>query len=52
MAAEQAVDAEQAVVAEPAVPARPVGGVRLGLSALWAAVRTFFRNLFRRSPGA
>ena len=52
MAAEQAVVAEEAVVAEPAVPARPVGGVRLGLSALWAMVRTFFRNLFRRSPRA
>lgn len=34
----------------PPVASRPVGGLRLGLSALWAIVRNFFRKLFRRSP--
>ncbi len=33
-----------------AAASMPVGGVRLGLSALWAVIRTFFRTLFRRSP--
>ena len=50
---QQFADCLQAsMAAEQAVAARPVGGFRLGLSALWAMIRTFFRNLFRRSPGA
>lgn len=40
----------------PRPPARtvpePVGGVRLGLSAVWAIVRNFFRRLFRRSSAS
>ena len=34
--------------AKPTVEAaaKPVGGIRLGLSALWAAVVNFFRRLF------
>jgi carbon monoxide dehydrogenase subunit G len=36
----------------PPVASRPVGGLRLGLSALWAIVRNFFRKLFRRSPAS
>ncbi len=36
----------------PPVASRPVGGLRLGLSALWATVRNFFSKLFRRSPAS
>jgi len=41
-------------VPRPPAPAasEPVGGLRLGLSALWAIVRNFFRKLFRRSPAS
>jgi carbon monoxide dehydrogenase subunit G len=35
-----------------ALASKPVGGLRLGLSALWAIVRNFFRKLFRRSPAS
>jgi hypothetical protein len=36
----------------PSVSARsePVGGIRLGLAAIWAVVTGFFRRLFGRSP--
>ncbi len=30
--------------------AKPVGGIRLGLSAIWATIVSFFRRLFRRGP--
>ncbi|MGZ8611987.1 MAG: hypothetical protein ACXWX0_06930, partial [Actinomycetota bacterium] len=50
---QQFADCLQAsMAAEQAVAARPVSGLRLGLAALWAMIRTFFRNLFRRSPRA
>lgn len=45
-----------AVPATPRPPApfasEPVGGLRLGLSAVWAIVRNFFRRLLRRSPAS
>lgn len=46
------MSAEGPPVARPPVSAKPVGGLRLGLSALWAVIRNFFRKLFRRSPGS
>jgi uncharacterized protein len=32
------------------VPAKPVGGIRLGLGAVWGVVTAFFRRLFGRAP--
>ena len=32
--------------ATPAPVAKPIGGIRLGLSAIWAAITSFFRRLF------
>lgn len=32
--------------APPLVTARPISGIRLGLSAIWAAIRSFFARLF------
>jgi uncharacterized protein len=32
------------------VAAKPVGGLRLGLSAVWALIVNFVRKLFRRTP--
>jgi hypothetical protein len=32
--------------AAPAVTAKPISGIRLGLAAIWAAIRSFFRRLF------
>jgi len=42
--------AEGAQAPRPPAPvaAKPVGGLRLGLSALWAVIRNFFRKLFHR----
>jgi carbon monoxide dehydrogenase subunit G len=43
----------QAAAAAPAaapVAAKPVGGIRLGLSAIWAVVAGFFRRLFKLTP--
>lgn len=46
----------QAFAAPPTTPApmaaRPVGGIGLGLSALWAVVKNFFRRLFGGSRSA
>jgi uncharacterized protein len=40
----------QASQTEPvAAPAKPVGGIRLGLAAVWSVVTGFFKRLFRRS---
>jgi carbon monoxide dehydrogenase subunit G len=42
---------EEAVAAPaPAPAANPVGGIRLGLSAIWAMIVNFFRRLFGRRP--
>ena len=43
-----------AVAASPPAPvsAKPVGGIGLGLSALWAIIRSFFRRLFGGSRTA
>ncbi len=41
--------------AEPravAAPAKPVGGIRLGLAAIWGIVVAFFKRLFGRAPKA
>jgi uncharacterized protein len=36
----------------PAAAAKPVGGIGLGLSALWSVVKAFFARLFGRAPKA
>ena len=43
----------RAAAAPPVAPAapRPVGGIGLGLSALWATIKGFFRRLFGGSKG-
>ena len=38
--------AEPAATAAPAAPATRVGGIRLGLAAIWAVIAGFFRRLF------
>jgi carbon monoxide dehydrogenase subunit G len=48
-----AAEAAPAAAAPPAAPpsvAKPVGGIGLGLAALWATVVNFFKKLFSRSP--
>jgi carbon monoxide dehydrogenase subunit G len=45
------VEAEAAAPTPGPVPAaKPVGGIRLGLSAIWAMIVNFLRRLFRRHP--
>jgi hypothetical protein len=45
------VEAQAAAPTPAPVPAaRPVGGIRLGLSAIWAMIVNFLRRLFRRRP--
>jgi len=45
------VEAEAAAPTPAPVPAaKPVGGIRLGLSAIWAMIVNFLRRLFRRRP--
>jgi hypothetical protein len=39
--------AAEATAAAPAAP-QHVGGISLGLAALWAAVKNFFRRVFGR----
>ncbi|MCI0634520.1 MAG: SRPBCC family protein [Actinobacteria bacterium] len=48
MAEAQPAAAEEAaeVVATATPVAKPIGGIRLGLSAIWAAIVNFFRRLF------
>ena len=29
-----------------AAQAKPIGGIRLGLAAIWASIKNFFRRLF------
>jgi hypothetical protein len=58
MAAEEAapaaatVEGEETSAAAPAQPsvvrAKPISGIRLGLAAIWAAIKSFFRRLFGR----
>jgi len=48
--AEPAVEVEAAPPPAPAPATKPVGGIRLGLSAIWAMIVNFFRRLFRRRP--
>jgi hypothetical protein len=47
-----AVGAEGAEAAPAPAPAaaKPVGGIGLGLSAIWAVVAGFFRRLFKLTP--
>ncbi len=40
------IAARAAAASEPPVRAKPIGGIRLGLSAIWAAIAGFFRRLF------
>src|SRR5262245_36265795 len=45
--ATESADVAEAVRAEQApVHAKPIGGFRLGLSAIWAGIKSFFRKLF------
>jgi hypothetical protein len=37
---------EEAAPATPPVRAKPISGIRLGLVAIWAAIKGFFRRLF------
>ena len=43
---ESADIAAAATDAEPPARAEPIGGIRLGLGAIWAAISRFFRRLF------
>ena len=40
------VEAVVAAPVEPTVRAEPIGGIRLGLAAIWASIKGFFRRLF------
>jgi carbon monoxide dehydrogenase subunit G len=50
--AEAEAGAEAAAAPAPVPASKPVGGIRLGLSAIWAVIVNFFRRLFRRRPKA
>ncbi len=50
MAAEQATRAGTAAPATAPVVAKPVGGIGLGISAVWSIVASFFRKLFGLKP--
>jgi carbon monoxide dehydrogenase subunit G len=59
MAAEQTTREETAAAAEPAatstpakppVVAKPVGGIGLGIAAIWSIIANFFRKLFGLKP--
>jgi carbon monoxide dehydrogenase subunit G len=50
-AAAEAVGAggvQRVAPAAPPVRAKPISGIRLGLAAIWAAIKSFFRRLFGR----
>jgi uncharacterized protein len=40
------VEAVVATPVEPTVRAKPIGGIRLGLAAIWASIKGFFGRLF------
>lgn len=40
------IAARAATAAEPPVRAKPIGGIRLGFSAIWTAIKRFVRRLF------
>ena len=46
--ATESADVAAAVAApvEPTARAKPIGGIRLGLAAIWASIKGFFRRLF------
>jgi hypothetical protein len=44
--------AEEPATAAPAAAAEPVGGIRLGLAAIWGVIAGFFRRLFGGSKTA
>jgi len=54
MAAEASASAPSAAGAVAPTPqaAKPVGGIGLGVAALWSVVRNFFARLFGRAPKA
>jgi uncharacterized protein len=50
-AAEPQPATAEAPTAAPSPVAKPIGGIRLGLSAIWAAIANFFRKVFgKRKP--
>jgi uncharacterized protein len=49
-AAEKAEESGAAAAAPQPVAAKPVGGIGLGISAVWSIVTNFFRKLFGRKP--
>jgi carbon monoxide dehydrogenase subunit G len=46
VATESADVADEARAEQAPVKAKPIGGFRLGLSAIWAGIKNFFRKLF------
>jgi hypothetical protein len=46
IATESADIAAEASAGEPPARAAPIGGIRLGLAAIWSAISRFFRRLF------
>ena len=48
--AEESKSDAAAAPAKPAAVAKPVGGVRLGIAAIWSIVANFFRKLFGLKP--
>jgi carbon monoxide dehydrogenase subunit G len=46
VATESADVADEARAEQAPVKAKPIGGFRLGLSAIWVGIKTFFRKLF------
>ena len=44
--ATESADVAAAVAAPVDAPTKPIGGIRLGLAAIWAAIAGFFRRLF------
>jgi uncharacterized protein len=49
---EEASTAATAAVPQPVAAAKPVGGIGLGISAIWSIVTNFFRKLFGLKPKA
>ena len=48
--AEASGSAAAATSAKPPVVAKPVGGIGLGIAAIWSIIANFFRKLFGLKP--
>ena len=51
VATESADVADEARAEQAPVKPKPIGGFRLGLSAIWAGIKNFFRKLFGKREG-